>query len=246
MIEFRTARVAPEKAVFRPALPLRSSPGSNGTDMTKMTYGEQLKHPNWQRKRLEALERAGWVCERCCGGEVTLHVHHKHYVKGRMAWEYSQAELAVLCEDCHEEEHQLSSFRSGLLARLEMDGPLGIDDFMAYGAGAMPLWLAADDGLKDMLQQAYQDKPRQYMGGALGSAILDLRQGANRFSIEGLTRLLALLGGAFSGEAPSSEADFEMARASSAFIFEFVALAERFGVTMTAPRRFEDGEGLDA
>lgn len=102
------ARVAPEKAVFRPALPMLLQPGLNGTDMTKLTYGEQLRHPNWQRKRLEMLEAAGWQCSNCGGKETTLHVHHKQYIKGRMAWEYSEHELAVLCEPCHEDEHALA------------------------------------------------------------------------------------------------------------------------------------------
>lgn len=92
MIEFRAARVAPEKAVFRPALPLRSLPGSIGRTMLKMAYRDQLLHPNWQRKRLEMLEAAGWECTSCGGAEKTLHVHHKRYVKGRMAWEYEADE----------------------------------------------------------------------------------------------------------------------------------------------------------
>jgi hypothetical protein len=73
--------------------------------MKKMTYAEQLKHPNWQRKRLQMLEAAKWICTCCEATDKTLHVHHKKYVKGRMAWEYDASELEVLCEDCHEAEH---------------------------------------------------------------------------------------------------------------------------------------------
>jgi len=105
VISFRTARVAPEKAAFRPALPLRSSPGLNGTTMTKMTYGEQLKHPMWQRKRLHILNRDGWMCQKCCAEDKTLHVHHKVYIKGRMVWEYDDSDLQTLCDDCHERTH---------------------------------------------------------------------------------------------------------------------------------------------
>ena len=47
------ARVAPEKAVFRPALPMSFVPGITEIQMATMTYKEQLQHPNWQRKRLE-------------------------------------------------------------------------------------------------------------------------------------------------------------------------------------------------
>lgn len=70
-----------------------------------MTYREQLLHPNWQKKRLEMLEAAGWECSSCGNKDQTLHVHHRQYMKGRMAWEYSEGELEVLCEDCHQHEH---------------------------------------------------------------------------------------------------------------------------------------------
>lgn len=74
--------------------------------MTRMTYGEQLKHPNWQRKRLEVLQRASWRCESCSSGDVTLHVHHKRYIKGRLAWEYELSNFLALCEPCHEDHHE--------------------------------------------------------------------------------------------------------------------------------------------
>lgn len=103
---FHAARVAPEKAVFRPALPMCFLLGITEMQMTvKTTYGELLKNPNWQRKRLEMLEAAGWSCKVCAATEKTLHVHHKQYIKGRKPWEYENSELEVLCEDCHSLEH---------------------------------------------------------------------------------------------------------------------------------------------
>jgi hypothetical protein len=73
--------------------------------MQELTYSEQLRHPNWQRRRLEMLNAAGFVCQCCKTVDKTLHVHHKQYFKGRMAWEYEDKELLVLCEDCHTQEH---------------------------------------------------------------------------------------------------------------------------------------------
>lgn len=90
--------------------------------MSKLTYSEQLRHPLWQRKRLEVLEGAGWMCQTCCATDQTLHVHHKRYVKGRMAWEYPALELAALCETCHQEAHFYSDSIANLLATLEVDG----------------------------------------------------------------------------------------------------------------------------
>lgn len=73
--------------------------------MAKLTYSEQLKHPKWQQRRLEVMEKAGFECSNCGSNEDTLHVHHRRYIKGRMAWEYCNDELACLCESCHSEEH---------------------------------------------------------------------------------------------------------------------------------------------
>lgn len=101
------AEVAPEleKADFRPALPCVILSGMTEMQMQKLTYREQLLHPNWQKRRLEALSAARFSCAICGDAESTLHVHHKHYVKGRMAWEYSDEELEVLCDACHQTRH---------------------------------------------------------------------------------------------------------------------------------------------
>lgn len=138
----RTARVAPEEADFRPALPPRSLPGVNGAHMGKMSYGEQLKHPNWQRKRLEVLDSAKWACVACGDGESTLHVHHKRYVKGRMAWEYEAHELQALCEECHSGLHE----HRELLDRLLM---LGEGDVYTIAIGLLAGYLDCDLKIDD-------------------------------------------------------------------------------------------------
>lgn len=66
-----------------------------------LSYREKLKDPRWQRLRLETLDLAEWSCAWCGDTETTLHVHHNFYVRGRQPWEYSTAELSVLCEHCH-------------------------------------------------------------------------------------------------------------------------------------------------
>lgn len=103
--------------------------------MAAMTYKEQLLHPNWQRKRLEIMRRDEFQCRMCGDDETTLHVHHKQYVKGRLAWECPDEELVTLCEDCHESMHeQTSAFRS-LLAMLDVDGPHSLSVALALVAG---------------------------------------------------------------------------------------------------------------
>lgn len=99
------ARLATEKAVFRPALPMSFLPGISEMQVTK-TYVEKLKDPRWQKKRLEVLEAGGWKCASCSDSKATLHVHHRQYFKGREPWEYEAGQLEVLCENCHALEHE--------------------------------------------------------------------------------------------------------------------------------------------
>jgi 5-methylcytosine-specific restriction endonuclease McrA len=70
-----------------------------------MEYWQLLKRPEWQKKRLEMLELAGWECQDCGSKENSLHVHHKQYFKGRDPWDYEADQLEVLCDDCHNVEH---------------------------------------------------------------------------------------------------------------------------------------------
>lgn len=86
--------------------------------MAKLTFAEQIKHPNWQRKRLEVMEAAGFMCENCGANDVTLNVHHRQYVKGRMYWDYERSELQCLCENCHKSEHDARDGLASLLAEV--------------------------------------------------------------------------------------------------------------------------------
>jgi len=142
-----TARVAPEQQTHRllAAAPFR---GGLGEDMaTKMTYREQLLHPNWQRRRLERLEAAGWKCSACLEKDRTLHVHHKRYVKGRLAWEYEDPELAVLCDECHDSAHETRDELLRIMCYAETFSPAGITEadlvtlnaaFLFSAAGGVP------------------------------------------------------------------------------------------------------------
>lgn len=172
---FGTARFATEKAALRPALPLPPLPGLNGTDMGKPTYSELLRDPRWQKVRLKKLESSNWCCERCFDSETTLNVHHKRYVKGRMPWEYDERELAVLCETCHEGEHEEKDARTALLARLAVDGPVSLEDFTAYGAGAISVydWLLDEVAIRHILD-IEEAKSLQFHAGRVGCIISDI------------------------------------------------------------------------
>jgi hypothetical protein len=64
------------------------------------TYSERLRHPKWQRRRLEILQRDNFTCQLCGDTETILNIHHKEYHKGKI-WEYKDDELITYCELCH-------------------------------------------------------------------------------------------------------------------------------------------------
>jgi hypothetical protein len=72
-------------------------------------YIELLRDPRWQKRRLEMLEKACWMCAECAAKDKTLHVHHLRYRKGLKPWEYGDGELRALCEDCHSRWHELKA-----------------------------------------------------------------------------------------------------------------------------------------
>ena len=73
----------------------------------RLPYSEQIKHPKWQRKRLEILQRDDFTCRSCENTEKTLHVHHIVYKEILYPWEYKDEELITLCEECHEAWHYI-------------------------------------------------------------------------------------------------------------------------------------------
>lgn len=65
------------------------------------TYGEKLRDPRWQRKRLEILTRDNFTCQMCKSTESELHVHHRSYESGRDPWDYKGNHYVTLCDACH-------------------------------------------------------------------------------------------------------------------------------------------------
>jgi len=86
-----------------------------------MTYAEQLKHPKWQKKRLEVMSEADFKCQKCKSGDNTLNVHHKKYIKGRKAWQYRIQDFECLCENCHKFTHELETVKPIVQTDLNAD-----------------------------------------------------------------------------------------------------------------------------
>lgn len=74
--------------------------------MEKKTYSEKLKDPRWQKKRLEIMERDGWVCSFCGDKESTLHIHHIEYTPFCDPWDQPDHLMVTVCEPCHQSEYE--------------------------------------------------------------------------------------------------------------------------------------------
>lgn len=77
---------------------------TSGAFFFTMTYEEQLQTPEWKEKRQRVIDHYWGLCFRCSSTH-NLQVHHRFYIKGRMAWEYPMSALIPLCADCHALEH---------------------------------------------------------------------------------------------------------------------------------------------
>ena len=81
-----------------------------------MNYKEQIKHPKWQRKRLEIFERDNWKCRICQENNKQLQVHHLYYLPNTMIWDYDNEAMVTLCEEHHRQLTYDLSKLSGLIA----------------------------------------------------------------------------------------------------------------------------------
>jgi 5-methylcytosine-specific restriction endonuclease McrA len=44
-------------------------------------FWKLYRHPEWQKKRLEVMQDAHFLCQECGEGQKTLNVHHTYYLK---------------------------------------------------------------------------------------------------------------------------------------------------------------------
>ena len=72
-----------------------------------MTYKDLLLDPKWKDKAYRIKLRDKFKCRGCKRNDRPLHVHHKHYIKDKLPWEYPNKDLYTLCEVCHKLEHHL-------------------------------------------------------------------------------------------------------------------------------------------
>ena len=70
------------------------------------SYQAQLNSSFWKDRRNFIIEQRGNRCERC-ENTTYLQVHHKEYIKDKLAWEYPDEMLECLCGACHMKEHNI-------------------------------------------------------------------------------------------------------------------------------------------
>ena len=152
------------------------------------SYYELLKHPKWQKKRLEILERANFKCEDCGADDITLHVHHTYYEKGHKPWEYPNDSLQCLCEKCHRETQDLATslkrYMSGF-GRPELEAMIGYAlGFRAHNDELEPLDVFSYEVAEGVGRvwglDAYEVIEALEEGRIDGSKLSNLRQAARR------------------------------------------------------------------
>jgi len=80
-----------------------------------MTYSKDLKNGQWQKKRLEILQRDNFKCL-CCKSQDNLVVHHLYYKYGLKPWQYKNDSLVTLCGVCHTKLHDELAEKAGKIA----------------------------------------------------------------------------------------------------------------------------------
>jgi hypothetical protein len=160
-----------------------------------MTYSEKLRHPKWQKKRLEVLNRDGFTCRNCWSGDKTLDVHHLIYLKGRDPWEYPLDHLLTLCHECHEEveeDQKEQCFELGELFKLKITNTYSRQCTVALFRGAKGL-----DGLMYLLHELINGCKKEE----------DVYETLNNMFQECVNKTLEESENRFSQELPMNESD---------------------------------------
>lgn len=87
-----------------------------------MTYKEKLRHPRWQKRRLDILARDKFKCRFCGDTETELHIHHAFYFDKENPEDYSDDMLFTLCKNCHLDEENLKDEDKMIYAQFLMAG----------------------------------------------------------------------------------------------------------------------------
>jgi hypothetical protein len=96
-----------------------------------MDYKKQYTHPEWQKKRLQILERDNFTCQTCLNDNEVLHVHHKFYIPNKLIWDYNDEWFITLCGTCHENAHSVFDGVKNVMVSMNFKSLLEIQ-FLVY------------------------------------------------------------------------------------------------------------------
>lgn len=82
-------------------------------------YAKKLLDGRWQKKRLQILERDGFMCT-ICQRQHNVQIHHNWYLKDYEPWDYDDNQLVTLCNEHHDE---VTTLQDGLKKLLARSGP---------------------------------------------------------------------------------------------------------------------------
>lgn len=97
-----------------------------------LSLREQYKHPLWERKRDEILERDGNTCTVCGSDKHRLEVHHKCYLPDLLIWEYDNELLASVCGKHHEQLTYDMPKVAGLIAFEALKGSFDLKELYDF------------------------------------------------------------------------------------------------------------------
>lgn len=126
--------------VLKPKLSI----GNKSTPLELLQKGESLSRQKAQEKALRnldgnELQKLQWIDTK------GLHIHHKYYQIGKLAWDYPDTALITLCWSCHEIEHINSEIdvldENGNFVEKRQVCP------KCYGAGMFPEYLHVQNGV---------------------------------------------------------------------------------------------------
>lgn len=116
-----------------------------------MDYKEQIKSPKWQKRRLEVMQKDGFICQLCGDTESMLNVHHLSYHKDRNIWEYEDWELITLCENCHKEEHSTMDYIINEIESIKSRGVTMREILSVLDSIDIHLYLGHDDCIYNLV-----------------------------------------------------------------------------------------------
>ena len=116
-----------------------------------MDYKEQIKSPQWQKRRLEIFQKDDFTCQLCGNKDAPLNVHHLAYHKGRKIWEYEDWELITLCEKCHMSEHSYIDLIMEAIEAIKSRGATMMEIYSILSHIDICLYMGNNDCILDII-----------------------------------------------------------------------------------------------